>query len=71
MVWKSLYSVRIKDLDTINLVKICTGGLVLGLSKFPLLPQLPQKMMLVSKVVKSDSKIIITIRLESKSVTHS
>jgi len=31
--------------------KIGYGGLVLGLSQFPLLPWLPQKMKLASKVV--------------------
>jgi len=31
--------------------------------------QIPLKMMLISKVVKSDSKIIITL-CQSKSVTH-
>ena len=41
--------------------KLRNGGLVLGLSKFLLLPQLPQKMTLVSKVVKSKSKNIISI----------
>ena len=35
-----------------------------------LLPQLPQKMVLASKVVKIGTKIIISNR-ESKSVTHS
>ena len=41
-----------------------------GPSKFPLLPQLLQKMTLDLKVVKSDSKIII-LHCYSKSVTHS
>ena len=40
----------VMDLDRPNLVKLCYGGLVLGLSQFSLLPQLPQKMMLASKV---------------------
>ena len=35
--------------------KIRNGGLVLGSSQFLLLPQLPQKMKLASKVVKNDS----------------
>jgi hypothetical protein len=37
------------------------GGLILRLSQFLLLSQLPQKMKLASKVDKIDSKIIITI----------
>jgi len=37
------------------------GGLVLGLSQSPLLPQLPFKMMLISKVVKTESKILILL----------
>ena len=56
------------DLDRLNFyrafhsfrqAKIANGGLILGLSRFSLLPQLPYKMMLDSKVVKIDSKIII------------
>ena len=49
--------------------KFAYGGQVLGSSRFLLLPQLPEKK-LASKVVKIDSKIIIS-RHESKSVTHS
>ena len=41
--------------------KISYGGLVLGSSQFLLLPQLPQIMTLASKVVKIDSKIIISL----------
>ena len=41
--------------------KICNGGLALGSSEFLLLPQLPQKMTLASKVVKNDSKIVISL----------
>ena len=47
--------------------KISYGGLVFGSTQSLLLPQLPQKMMLASKVVKSDSKIIISL-LQSKSM---
>ena len=61
---------RFTDLDKPNLFELAYGGLVLGSSQFLLLPQLPHKMMLVSKVVKSNSKIIIPQR-QSKSVTHS
>ena len=41
----------------LNLVKLGYGGSVLGSSQF----LLPQKMTLASKVVKSDSKIIISL----------
>jgi hypothetical protein len=41
--------------------KYPSGGLVLGLSQFSILPQLPPKIMLDSKVVKIDSKIIISL----------
>jgi len=41
------------DLDKLNLVRL---GLVLGSSQFLELPQLPQKMMLTSKVAKRDLK---------------
>jgi len=37
------------------------GGSVLGSSQFTVLPQLPLEMMLDSKVVKIDSKIIILL----------
>ena len=53
-----------------GLAKFAYGGPVLGTSQFLLLPQLAQKMMLVSKVVKIDSKIIISSS-KYKSVTHS
>ena len=39
--------------------KIVNGGFVLGLSQFPVLPQLPYKIMLGSNKVKMESKIII------------
>ena len=48
MVKHTFYS-KYHDLDKLNLVKICNGILVLGLSQYPLLPQLPQKMTLASK----------------------
>jgi len=41
--------------------KFTYGGLVLGLSQFALLPQLPQKTMLDLKLVKIDSKLIISL----------
>ena len=54
-------TVRITDLDKLNLVKIRNGVLVLGSSQYLLLPQPPQKMTLNSKVSKRDSKIVISI----------
>ncbi len=41
--------------------KSANGGSILSLSQFLILPQLPQKIKLVSKVVKVDSKIIISL----------
>jgi hypothetical protein len=41
--------------------KSANGGLILSLSQFLILPQLPQKIKLASKVVKIDSKIIILL----------
>jgi len=49
--------------------KFPCGGLVLSSSQISLLPQLPQKTTLNLKVVKLDSKIIISL-CWSKSVTH-
>jgi len=42
--------------------KISYGGLILGLSQFTLLPQLPPKMMLGLKMVKVESKISNSLR---------
>ena len=58
---KERYTVRIKDLDNLNLLKIRSGDKVLGSSQFLLLSQLPQKTMLASKVVKNNSKIVISL----------
>jgi hypothetical protein len=41
--------------------KSANGGSILSSSQFLILPQLPQKIKLASKVVKGDSKIIISI----------
>ena len=49
------------DLDNLNLVKLCNGGLALGSSKYLPLPQVHQEMMLDLKVVKNDTKIIISM----------
>ena len=61
-------TVRIKDLNKLNLVNLAYGGLVLGSSQFTLLSEMPQKMMPTSKVVKNDSKVIILLR-QSKSMS--
>ena len=50
--------------------KFPNGGLVLGSSQFSILPQLSPKILLDSKVVKINPKIIISLHW-SKSVTHS
>jgi len=42
--------------------KFPDGGLVLGLSQFSMLPQLPQKILFNSKVVKIDPKLIVSLR---------
>ena len=59
-----------QGLGKLNLAKLGNGGSALGSRQFFLLPQLPQKMILDSNVVKIDSEIIILLR-KSKSVTHS
>jgi hypothetical protein len=41
--------------------KSANGGSILSSSQFLILPQLPQKMKLASKVVKVDSKMIISL----------
>ncbi len=41
--------------------KSANGGSILTSSQFLILPQLPQKIKLASKVVKADSKIIILL----------
>jgi hypothetical protein len=41
--------------------KFANGGSILSSSQFSILPQLAQKMKLTSKVVKVDSKIIISL----------
>jgi len=41
--------------------KFPNGGLVLGSNQFSILPQLPPKIMLYSKVVKIDPKIITNV----------
>ena len=51
----------IKDLEKLNLVKLDFGSLVLGWSQFMLLSEQPQNMTFASKVVKIDSKMIISL----------
>jgi hypothetical protein len=41
--------------------KFAYGGSILSSSQFSILPQLPQKMKLASKVVKIDPKIIVSL----------
>jgi hypothetical protein len=41
--------------------KSANGGSILSSSQFLILPQLPQKIKIASKVVKVDSKIIISL----------
>ncbi len=62
--------VYVQSVSRIWVAKFAYGGLALGQSQFSLLPQMPQKIMLNLKMVKFDSKIIISL-CKSKSVTHS
>ncbi len=41
--------------------KFLDGGLVIGSSQFSILPKLPQKILLSSKVVEIDPKVIISL----------
>jgi len=58
-----------KEFHSYGEAKFANGGLVLGWSKFSLLPPTDSKNLLDWKVVKMDSKII-TLICSSKSVTH-
>ena len=62
-----LSTVCINDLDKMNLVEVVW---ILARTNFCFCSLLPQKMKLTSKVVKSDSKIIISFR-QSKSMPNS
>jgi len=48
-------------LQSVSQAKFLDGGLISGLSPFSILPQLPPKILLNSKVVKIDPKIIISL----------
>jgi len=61
---------RFTDLEMLYLVKLGFGCKGLVSSKISLLLWLPQKMTLTLKVVKRDTKLIISLS-ESKSVKHS
>jgi hypothetical protein len=50
--------------------KSANGGSILSSSQFLILPQLPQKIKLASKVVKVDSKIIISLPKIKTPETH-
>jgi hypothetical protein len=60
-------STLIQCVSPMRQAKFANGGLILSLSQFSILPQLPQKMKLVSKEVKIDPKIIVSL-LSSKSL---
>ena len=66
---RTLIEFFIKDFDKLKQVKLSWFGFMLK-SIFAAAPHLSQKMMLTSKMVKSDSEIIILLR-RSESVTHS
>ncbi len=55
--WHPWYSV----FQGFSKAKFANGGLILSSSQFSILPQIAQKMKLASKVVKVDSKIIISL----------
>jgi len=52
----------------LNSVELSYYGMILGSNRFPLMPQLPQKILLTSKVVKRDLKIYISIRLSKSEI---
>jgi len=55
------WSVENSNLSLTEQAKLAYGGSVLGSSQFTLLPQLPLKTTLDLKVVKTDSKVIISL----------
>jgi len=56
-----IWTERFTYLDKLNLAKLAYNGKVLDLSRFSLMPWLPLIMMFALKVVKIDSRIIITL----------
>jgi hypothetical protein len=50
-----------ENFNRVRQAKFDYGGSILSSSQFLLLPQLPQKVELTSKVVKVDSKIIVSL----------
>ena len=56
--WYRLYS----EFHGFGQAKLGCGSNFVGSSWFPLLPQLTQKTMLASKVVKMDSETVISLR---------
>ncbi len=59
--WSSTTFLRYSVFHRFREAKFANGGSILSSSQFLMLPQLPQKMKLVSKVVKIDPKIIISL----------
>jgi hypothetical protein len=58
---KALNNTTERFTDGFRQPKFADGGLVLGSSKFSILPYLPPKILLNSKVVKIDQNIIILL----------
>jgi hypothetical protein len=58
---KGIYPAIYSVFQGFSKAKSANGGLILSSSPFLILPQLPQKIKLSSKVVKVDSKIIISL----------
>ena len=56
-----MWAIPTERFTDLGKLKLQNGGLVLGSCQFLILPQLPYKMMLNSKVVKIESNIIISL----------
>ena len=54
--YEFFYTECVMGLDKLNLVKFHNDGLILDLSQFSILPQLPQNTLLDSKVAKRIKK---------------
>ena len=59
------------NFDILNLVKLGDGGLVLDLSQLLLVPPVPQKMTIASKVTQKWSSCFISLKSVSTSLIHS